>query len=141
MRAGHVPGSRSLPFTELLSAEQIRLVHHRDREAHVHDHVLADACIALHVGQAHFASHPSEVDDAHRQSGVVAGTGRHLEHRQRPQHESDHEGGRPRQQHRPRQIERFEAEPTINEGDRFEFEIEVDRRGKYAAVNLAPIQG
>ena len=31
--------------------------------------------------------------------------------------------------------------PTINEGDRFEFEIEVDRRGKYAAVNLAPIQG
>jgi CspA family cold shock protein len=30
--------------------------------------------------------------------------------------------------------------PTINEGDRFEFEIEVDRRGKYAAVNLAPIQ-
>ncbi len=31
--------------------------------------------------------------------------------------------------------------PTINEGDRFEFEIEVDRRGKYAAVKLAPIQG
>ena len=31
--------------------------------------------------------------------------------------------------------------PTINEGDRFEFEIEVDRRGKYAAVNLQPIQG
>jgi CspA family cold shock protein len=31
--------------------------------------------------------------------------------------------------------------PTINEGDRFEFEIEVDRRGKYAAVNLAPLQG
>ena len=30
--------------------------------------------------------------------------------------------------------------PTINEGDRFEFEIEVDRRGKYAAVNLAPLQ-
>jgi CspA family cold shock protein len=30
--------------------------------------------------------------------------------------------------------------PTINEGDRFEFDIEVDRRGKYAAVNLAPIQ-
>ncbi|HEX2624163.1 MAG TPA: cold-shock protein [Sphingomicrobium sp.] len=30
---------------------------------------------------------------------------------------------------------------TINEGDRFEFDIEVDRRGKYAAVNLAPIQG
>jgi CspA family cold shock protein len=26
--------------------------------------------------------------------------------------------------------------PTINEGDRFEFDIEVDRRGKYAAVNL-----
>ena len=31
--------------------------------------------------------------------------------------------------------------PTVNEGDRFEFDIEVDRRGKYAAVNLAPIQG
>ncbi len=31
--------------------------------------------------------------------------------------------------------------PTINEGDRFEFDIEVDRRGKYAAVNLAPLQG
>ena len=30
--------------------------------------------------------------------------------------------------------------PTINEGDRLEFEIEVDRRGKFAAVNLAPIQ-
>ena len=30
--------------------------------------------------------------------------------------------------------------PTINEGDRFEFDIEVDRRGKYAAVNLQPIQ-
>ena len=30
--------------------------------------------------------------------------------------------------------------PTINEGDRLEFEIEVDRRGKYAAVNLTPIQ-
>jgi CspA family cold shock protein len=29
--------------------------------------------------------------------------------------------------------------PTINEGDRLEFEIEVDRRGKYAAVNLQPI--
>ena len=31
--------------------------------------------------------------------------------------------------------------PTINEGDRFEFDIEVDRRGKYAAVNIAPLQG
>ena len=31
--------------------------------------------------------------------------------------------------------------PTINEGDRFEFDIEVDRRGKYAAVNLQPVQG
>ena len=29
--------------------------------------------------------------------------------------------------------------PTINEGDRFEFDIEVDRRGKYAAVNLQPL--
>ncbi|WP_026326146.1 cold-shock protein [Sphingomonas sp. Mn802worker] len=28
--------------------------------------------------------------------------------------------------------------PTLNEGDRLSFEIEVDRRGKYAAVNLAP---
>ena len=28
--------------------------------------------------------------------------------------------------------------PTLNEGDRLEFEIEVDRRGKYAAVNLTP---
>ena len=30
--------------------------------------------------------------------------------------------------------------PTINEGDRLEFEIEVDRRGTYAAVNLSPLQ-
>jgi cold shock protein len=29
--------------------------------------------------------------------------------------------------------------PTLNEGDKLEFEIEVDRRGKYAAVNLTPI--
>src|SRR5512144_955637 len=29
--------------------------------------------------------------------------------------------------------------PTLNEGDKLEFEIEVDRRGKYAAVNLSPI--
>ena len=29
--------------------------------------------------------------------------------------------------------------PTLNEGDRLEFEIEVDRRGKYAAVNLQAI--
>ncbi|UAK24608.1 cold-shock protein [Sphingomonas nostoxanthinifaciens] len=27
---------------------------------------------------------------------------------------------------------------TLNEGDRLEFELEVDRRGKYAAVNLSP---
>src|SRR3954451_6736664 len=30
--------------------------------------------------------------------------------------------------------------PTLNEGDRVEFELEVDRRGKTAAVNLQPIQ-
>lgn len=30
--------------------------------------------------------------------------------------------------------------PTLNEGDRLEFELEVDRRGKYAAVNLTPSQ-
>ena len=30
--------------------------------------------------------------------------------------------------------------PTLNEGDKLEFEIEVDRRGKYAAVNLTPVQ-
>jgi len=29
--------------------------------------------------------------------------------------------------------------PTLNEGDRLEFEIEVDRRGKFAAVNLTSI--
>jgi len=29
---------------------------------------------------------------------------------------------------------------TLNEGDRLEFELEVDRRGKYAAVNLAAAQ-
>jgi CspA family cold shock protein len=28
----------------------------------------------------------------------------------------------------------------INEGDRFEFDLEVDRRGKYSAVNLVPRQ-
>ncbi|HEX4738754.1 MAG TPA: cold-shock protein [Allosphingosinicella sp.] len=30
--------------------------------------------------------------------------------------------------------------PTLNEGDRLEFELEIDRRGKTAAVNLQPIQ-
>ncbi len=30
--------------------------------------------------------------------------------------------------------------PTLNEGDKLEFELEVDRRGKYAAVNLSPKQ-
>jgi CspA family cold shock protein len=29
---------------------------------------------------------------------------------------------------------------SLNEGDRIEFELEVDRRGKTAAVNLVPIQ-
>jgi len=29
----------------------------------------------------------------------------------------------------------------IEEGDRFEFDLEVDRRGKYSAVNLSPAQG
>jgi CspA family cold shock protein len=29
----------------------------------------------------------------------------------------------------------------LNEGDRLEFDIEVDRRGKYSAVNLMPSQG
>ena len=29
----------------------------------------------------------------------------------------------------------------INEGDRFEFDLEVDRRGKFSAVNLVPSQG
>jgi cold shock protein len=29
----------------------------------------------------------------------------------------------------------------INEGDRLEFDLEVDRRGKYSAVNLVPVQG
>jgi CspA family cold shock protein len=29
---------------------------------------------------------------------------------------------------------------SLNEGDRLEFELEVDRRGKYAAVNLNPMQ-
>ena len=28
---------------------------------------------------------------------------------------------------------------SLNEGDRLEFELEVDRRGKYAAVNLQPL--
>jgi CspA family cold shock protein len=30
--------------------------------------------------------------------------------------------------------------PTLNEGDRLDFELEIDRRGKHAAVNLAPKQ-
>ncbi|AKM09271.1 cold-shock protein [Croceicoccus naphthovorans] len=29
----------------------------------------------------------------------------------------------------------------LNEGDRLEFDLEVDRRGKYSAVNLVPVQG
>lgn len=29
---------------------------------------------------------------------------------------------------------------SINEGDRFEFDLEVDRRGKHSAVNLVPVQ-
>jgi cold shock protein len=28
----------------------------------------------------------------------------------------------------------------LNEGDKLEFDIEVDRRGKYSAVNLVPLQ-
>ena len=28
----------------------------------------------------------------------------------------------------------------INEGERYEFDLEVDRRGKYSAVNLVPAQ-
>ncbi len=28
---------------------------------------------------------------------------------------------------------------TINEGERFEFDLEVDRRGKHSAVNLVPV--
>lgn len=31
--------------------------------------------------------------------------------------------------------------PGLNEGDRVEFDIEVDRRGKYSAVNLVALQG
>ncbi|MEO6153833.1 MAG: cold-shock protein [Croceibacterium sp.] len=31
--------------------------------------------------------------------------------------------------------------PGINEGDKFSFDLEVDRRGKYSAVNLVPVQG
>ncbi|MFN2259852.1 MAG: cold-shock protein [Parasphingopyxis sp.] len=30
--------------------------------------------------------------------------------------------------------------PALNEGDRLEFDLEVDRRGKFAAVNLRPMQ-
>ena len=30
---------------------------------------------------------------------------------------------------------------TLNEGERFEFDLEVDRRGKHSAVNLVPVQG
>ena len=30
---------------------------------------------------------------------------------------------------------------ALNEGDKLEFDIEVDRRGKYSAVNLVPLQG
>src|SRR5688500_5427070 len=30
---------------------------------------------------------------------------------------------------------------SINEGDRFEFDLEVDRRGKFSAVNLVPVEG
>ena len=29
----------------------------------------------------------------------------------------------------------------LNEGDKLEFELEVDRRGKFSAVNLVPVQG
>lgn len=30
---------------------------------------------------------------------------------------------------------------ALNEGERFQFDLEVDRRGKYSAVNLSPIEG
>jgi CspA family cold shock protein len=30
---------------------------------------------------------------------------------------------------------------ALNEGEKYEFDLEVDRRGKYSAVNLAPIEG
>ena len=42
------------------------------------------------------------------------------------------------QETRARRVERAGL-PSLNEGDRLEFDIEVDRRGKYAAVNLQPI--
>ncbi|MGN3974457.1 cold-shock protein [Tsuneonella sp. SYSU-LHT278] len=29
----------------------------------------------------------------------------------------------------------------LNEGEKYEFDLEVDRRGKYSAVNLVPVQG
>ena len=30
---------------------------------------------------------------------------------------------------------------SLNEGEKYEFDLEVDRRGKYSAVNLVPVQG
>jgi len=30
---------------------------------------------------------------------------------------------------------------NLNEGERYEFDLEVDRRGKHSAVNLVPVQG
>ncbi|WP_379923152.1 cold-shock protein [Erythrobacter sp. R86502] len=30
---------------------------------------------------------------------------------------------------------------ALNEGERYEFDLEIDRRGKHSAVNLAPIEG
>lgn len=30
---------------------------------------------------------------------------------------------------------------SLNEGERYEFDLEVDRRGKHSAVNLVPVQG
>src|SRR6478735_2011077 len=38
------------------------------------------------------------------------------------------------------QVERAGLE-GLNQGDLFEFDLEVDRRGKYSAVNLVPVQG
>jgi cold shock protein len=30
---------------------------------------------------------------------------------------------------------------SLNEGEKYEFDLEVDRRGKYSAVSLVPVQG
>ena len=80
--AGSTPGgiasfihSSSSSWLISRSASKVRcglgLVHLRDREAHVHDHVVADLHLLLHVRETDVAAHAAEVHRAHGEFAVA----------------------------------------------------------------------